>query len=518
MVRSQISHQPIISMSLKVTSQISTACILALSVALSQNAFAQIVPDTTLPNNSAVTPTGNTFTIDGGTTAGNNLFHSFREFSLPTGNTAFFNHAATIKRIITRITGGQVSHIDGLIRANGTADLFLINPSGIIFGANAKLDIGGSFFSSTADSIQFADGRIFSAKNPQATPLLSINVPIGLQLGANPGSINISGTGHLLAVTGHPSTAPLEQTANSLGLQVKPGNTLALIGGQVTLDGGLLTAESGRIELGSIADGNVNLNHTDRSWNLSYVNVQNYRDIRLSNAALLDASGSGGSGIQIIGRQITMSDGSLAFTNTQGALSGGGITLFASELMDLNGNNPKGIPSGFRTQTVAAGNGGTMRIATSNLLVRGGANIMSFTFGTGSGGNIIVEANQDLKVIGASPFSAQSNSGIRARTFGAGNGGDMTVSTTRLQVIDGAVLAAQSFGVGATGNLWIKATESVEIIGVNPLGNLSQRIRSGIGVGRGPNGSGSTGDLTINTSREIIFTNSNSRSHGLGNK
>ncbi len=140
----------------------------------------QVMSDGTV--NTIVTRSGNVFTIDNGTTSGTNLFHSFQEFSIPTGGTALFNNAANIQNIFSRVTGGTVSNLDGIIRANGTANLFLLNPNGILFGSNARLNLGGSFIGTTAQAIKFADGTEFSAI-PTASPLLTMSVPIGLQMG-----------------------------------------------------------------------------------------------------------------------------------------------------------------------------------------------------------------------------------------------------------------------------------------------------------------------------------------------
>ncbi|MFH7029557.1 MAG: filamentous hemagglutinin N-terminal domain-containing protein [Heteroscytonema crispum UTEX LB 1556] len=120
-------------------------------------AYAQIAPDSTLPNNSNVQLDDSTFNITGGTTRGANLFHSFKEFSVPTGSTAYFNNASDIQNIISRVTGKSVSNIDGLIHTKGNANLFLINPSGIVFGKNASLNIGGSFVATTANGIGFGN-------------------------------------------------------------------------------------------------------------------------------------------------------------------------------------------------------------------------------------------------------------------------------------------------------------------------------------------------------------------------
>ncbi len=247
---------------------------------------AQIIPDTTLPTNSLPNTDGDLITITDGTNVGNNLFHSFQEFSVLSGQTAFFDNGLNIENIFSRVTGSSVSNIEGIIKANGMANLFLLNPNGIIFGENATLEIGGSFLASTAESIQFSDGSFYSAVAPQAPPLLEINIPLGFQYGAEPGDIIVKGTGNNTGFSNPGANDySLIKDFRPSGLQVKDGNSLALLGGNIGLDGGNLTAAEGQIELGAVAEGQIKLTDNNGIWTFDYQEIANFQNIDLVNAA-----------------------------------------------------------------------------------------------------------------------------------------------------------------------------------------------------------------------------------------
>lgn len=302
------------------------------AIAACDSALAQITPDQSLGAEiSVITPhADSTDVISGGAKRDANLFHSFEQFSVQTGRIAFFNNAADIQNIISRVTGSSISNIDGLIRANGAANLFLLNPNGIIFGRNARLDIGGSFVASTANSIKFADGAEFHAKTTQTTPLLTVNVPIGLQFGGNPGSLQVRGDSRGIRTT----SDLLDPTA---GLRVSSNRTLALVGGDLGLEGATLKTPGGRIELGSVArEGLVNLTVTKKGFALGYEGIQNLGKIQLTQQSALEASGFSGGDIQVAGKQIAIANGSTVRASTLGAGSGGALVVKATDLLEIS--------------------------------------------------------------------------------------------------------------------------------------------------------------------------------------
>src|SRR3954469_1234773 len=192
---------------------------------------AQIVTDGSVGPQVSLSGSQVDIGADLGTRRGDNLFHSFEKFGIATGQSATFTGPGAIKNVISRVTGGEVSNIDGTLRSTvGQADLYFLNPAGVMFGPNARLDVPGSFHVSTAHEMRFADGARFSALDKTGSGL-TIAAPEAFGFLDRP-----------------PGRIAVDQSQ----LQLQAGKTLSLVGGDIDIAGG----SSGRI---SIQGGTVNL-------------------------------------------------------------------------------------------------------------------------------------------------------------------------------------------------------------------------------------------------------------------
>ncbi|MBO9999498.1 MAG: S-layer family protein [Cyanobacteria bacterium SID2] len=425
--------------------------------------LAQIVPDRTLPIPSSVRVGDQIVNINGGTRTGDNLFHSFEQFSVPTGFEAHFNNEGTVANIVARVTGQMPSHLDGLLAANGTANLFLLNPNGILFGENAHLEIGGSFFATTAERLLFQDGAIFETNANAAPPILSVSVPLGLQWSGNPsGSIEVRGRAFAFTT---PSDSPLRLPDVREGLQVSAGQTLALLGGSIELDRASLDAPNGQIEIAGIVSGRIDF-PLEVGSAFTY-NIEQFGDLAFDRAVVTAAGDRGGS-IGLRGRQIDIANGTIVAVQNLGTLSSGSIDLYASRGISLFGVTPNGqIRTTVGSQALGSGRGGDIFIETPRLLLQDGGTVAAKSFGLGRGGDIFIETETSVAIRGFSSTNPDFPSIIGAVAYDAGDAGNVTVRSRHLDVTDGALLASSTFSTGNGGILNAIGLEQINVVGAN---------------------------------------------------
>lgn len=380
-------------------------------------------PITSSGLNTTITNHAATFDITGGTRPGNgpNLFHSFGEFGVPASHIAnFLNESGlTTTNILGRVTGGNPSNIFGTIQTTGFggANVFLMNPAGIVFGPQASLNVGGSVSFTTADYLRLGDGARFTAMpGPQDAALSSAPVAAFGFLGSNPGAITVHGG----------------------QLAVSEGHALSLVGGNIEIRAGLLengspqsarlSAPAGQINLASIASpGEILAGTLEQAPGVNGQSFGALGTIHILERSLIEVSGSGSGSVAIRSGQFVLNDSTIAATMTSPGVSpptpeiGGTVTLSASNILLESG-------AAILANADNGGNAGTLRVQG--------------TEGTGSAAESVTLDNASLST------TMHGNTATHTNTRGA-----ITITADQIILNNGTYITADTFGAAPAGNI-----------------------------------------------------------------
>lgn len=435
---------------------------------------------------------------------GNNLFQSFGTFNLVNGESATFSGSANVQNILARVTGGSPSSIDGTINSSiAGANLFFLNPAGVMFGANAQVNVSGSFVVGTANYVKLSDGNIFYA---------DVNHPIADQ-GLT--SAPVSAFGFLT-----PTPQPVSFVNSQIGSQpTSPLTGIQVIGGDITLDGAALLTPGGNLSfLSAASSGEVPFSLTPSStqYSTAATTVSQFGSINLKNGARAEIDGIGGGSVVIRGGKITVDNSDITSGNT-GNVVGGDISVQADQLTLSNvgvisaesfGGADAGsigvnvadkltiseTGSQISARTMTAGNSGDVSITAGSIDLNSG-DIFSVADGGSSGhagtvtanaGSMTMEGNArmhsqslgsgaagtvNLTLSGA--LSMTDTASIDANTVVSGNGGDVNVSASQINMTGQALISANTFSSGNGGNVTVRTGSlSIQGSGSEPFGSL----------------------------------------------
>lgn len=384
-----------------------------------------------------------------GRQVGDNLFHSFGRFNIGLDESATFTGPDAVKAVISRVTGGDLSRIDGVLSSaiNG-ADLFFLNPAGVVFGPNAMLDVSGSFHVSTADFLQMGESERFYA-TPSEGEILSA---------APPGDFGfLEGTPGRVVIDGH--------------LEVEWGETLTIVGGDVDINGSLTSAE-GRIQVKTQGDNTATLTGT--------IDVSGDRggDVFIQAGRFYSSGGRifaetywdmDGGTVEIQAGSVDLEDGSLISGQTYDYGHGADVIIKAEDAVSLSGADEYGGASLVTTVTEleeeGAGDAGDIRLSGNRILLADGARITSSSIGDGAGGNISLTAQETIRLFGNDENGRGSQIESSGQGMYSGKAGDIEISAADIELTDGALVNSSTFGIGDGGDIALRAGRSVSFSG-----------------------------------------------------
>ena len=421
------------------------------------NSYAQIVTDGTVGPVNTLIGTDITISDQLGQQIEGNLFHSFQDFNINSGESATFTGPHSVANILARVTGGNRSVIDGTLRSEiPNANLYLLNPSGILFGEKARLDITGSFHTSTADEIRLGDKGLFSATHPNHSLLVSAPPQAYGFLDNRPASITIQGS----------------------FIQTREGQTLSFIGGDLQFEDSSLYAPAGQINLAAVAsEGQVipSSSHLQMaSFNkLGKITLSQSSDERIhntinginTNIANIDVSSIEGGQVFIRAGQFISNKGWL-FADTFGGKTASNIDIAIDGEMQLT-NKAK-----LTSDNLGEGQGGHLKVTTNQVLQLSGQSIISTNnFSIGTGGEIQINT----------PRLEMNLSAIQSATAGSGNAGNIVITTQKTLLNNRGLINASTASAGQAGYINITATDEISISNTSSISGSTATDSSGQG-------------------------------------
>ncbi|NJO18421.1 MAG: filamentous hemagglutinin N-terminal domain-containing protein [Thioploca sp.] len=437
---------------------------------------------------------GPNFVIDAplGQQVGDNLFHSFERFNLNSTESATFTGPATINNVINRVTGGQPSHLNGLLRSQiPQANLYFINPAGILFGSQAQIDVPASLYLSTADYLRLGTTGQFNATMPNNS-LLSVAAPTTFGFLDQPSPIIVQNSQlNLISPTDIEQT--IQRTAN-------PNHTLAFIGGDITIQDSVVDTFGSHINIISVDSAGEAPVDTQQLTDSAFTD---YGTVRISDTDTtgqlvgnLQTSGRGGGAVFIRAGQFFL-EGGWIFADTLGDQPGRGITIQVDKELSLT--HAARITTEVADNNLfgqATGTAGPIDIQAEQLQLTAGSQIASTSHTASTAGNINLSLKSGLFLSGLDQQGLfPIPSAILSNNTSSGSGGQINITAPQVRLEQDAQLNANTLGEGEAGNLSLQVN-TLEV-------RNGAQIAVGVGDQRHVQGAGKGGQLMITAADAI---------------